>query len=181
VAQRKAKRRAPPKSSSAAKSRSNAPSSDLVDLTIVDQSKLRISKKFLVSWVNRVAFELQLLSSKDKRLKNLNWSGAVLTIAFLPEAQARELNKMYRGKDYATDILSFADLSAGVLGELAICPAVVERQAPEHGLSFEEELGYMILHGLLHLLGFDHEGSAGEAKKMFSVQDSVFEKLRSEI
>lgn len=152
--------------------------SDLIDLTIVSQSNFKPQKAFITSWVNRIAIELQGQSEFDERLKNLKWSGAELTIAFLDTKQAKALNKMYRGRDYATDVLSFSDDAEGSLGELAICPDVVKKQAKEHGLSFDEELGYMILHGILHLLGFDHEISKREEKVMFSLQDSIFESLR---
>jgi probable rRNA maturation factor len=53
----------------------------------------------------------------------------------------------------------------------------LKRQAREHKLSFQHELGYMVLHGILHLLGYDHETSEADAEKMFAIQDEVFEKL----
>lgn len=151
--------------------------SGVVELTIVNHSTFKPQKKVLNNWVNRIAVELQGHSKFDARLENLKWSGAELTIAFLDEKQARALNKMYRGRDYATDVLSFVDETDGSLGEIAICPEVVKKQAKEHGLSFDEELGYMILHGMLHLLGFDHEKSKREDKIMLSLQDSIFEAL----
>ncbi len=150
---------------------------DLVNLTIVSRSNFKPAKSFLISWVNRIAVELQGHNKFDERLENLKWSGAELTIAFLDATQARELNKMYRSRDYATDVLSFGDDIEGTLGELAICPEVVQKQAADHGMSFDEELGYMILHGMLHLLGFDHEQSKTEERIMLSLQDSIFENL----
>lgn len=152
----------------------------LVSLTLVNQSSFKPTKAFIEKWVNQIALELQSRSAFDDRLQNLDWAGAELAIAFLDEARARELNKTYRGRDYATDVLSFSDSQPGVLGELAICPEVVRSNAVEHGLGFDEELGYMILHGVLHLLGFDHEQSKGEEKRMFTLQDSVFEVLRQQ-
>lgn len=162
----------------AQRKRRSAAAAELVDLTLVNQSSVTIPRKFLVDWVNAVALEIQSLKSKDKRVTRLQWSGAELTIAFLDPEQAKELNKMYRERDYATDVLSFGDPAPGVLGELAICPQVVQQQAREHGLTFQQELGYMVLHGILHLLGFDHEKSKREEKIMFEIQDSIFEKLR---
>ncbi len=149
----------------------------LVDLTIVNRSPFKPSQKVLSAWVNRIAVEIQSRNGVSPLLENLQWSGAQLTIAFLDLEQARSLNKMYRGRDYATDVLSFSDEVEGSLGELAICPEVVSRQAIEHGLGFDEELGYMILHGILHLLGFDHETSKRDEKVMFSLQDSIFDSL----
>lgn len=185
MAQRKAKKKSKKTTVRKTKSKSKAPakkakaskSDDLVELTIVSQSEFKPQKKFITDWVNRIAVELQGHSKFDERLENLKWSGAELTIAFLDTKQARALNKMYRGRDYATDVLSFIDDTDGVLGEIAICPDVVKKQAKEHDLSFDEELGYMILHGMLHLLGFDHEKSKREDKIMLSLQDSIFETL----
>lgn len=87
------------------------------------------------------------------------------------------MNKTYRGKGYATDILSFSSEDPRCLGDLVIASSVVRAQAKDHGLSFQEELGYMVLHGMLHLLGYDHEKSRAEARKMFKIQDDVFELL----
>ena len=151
---------------------------ELVDLTLVNRSEFELPKKFLVNWVNSVAIAVQSFASRDQRLQNLSWAGAQLTIAFLDTAQARELNRMYREKDYATDVLSFGDTTPGVLGELAICPEIVELQAREHGLPYNAELGYMVLHGILHLLGFDHENTKQEEELMFDIQDSIFEGLK---
>jgi len=74
--------------------------------------------------------------------------------------------------------LSFpGDESQGSLGELILCPQVLKAQAKEHDFSFQEELGYMIIHGVLHLLGYDHEKTSHQAKKMFRLQDQIFDKL----
>lgn len=116
-----------------------------------------------------------------------------LSIVFLNPKEARDLNFEHRGKKYATDILSFqgeleflyptkktlqkgsANSSLRLsLGELVLCPQVLQKQAKEHKLSFDEELRYMLLHGLLHLLSLDHERSAKEESFMFEIQDRIF-------
>ncbi len=94
-----------------------------------------------------------------------------LTIVFLDTAAAKKINREFRGKNYATDILSFDG------GELVLCPQVLKRQAKEHRHSFNAELGYMLIHGVLHLKGFDHEKSKSAAAKMFKIQDQVFDRL----
>jgi probable rRNA maturation factor len=101
-----------------------------------------------------------------------------LVIVFLDPIPAKKLNKTYRQKNYATDILSFEGATPQDLGELVICPQVLQKQAKEHDLSFKAELAYMLIHGVLHLLGYDHERSATEAKKMFAIQDQLFDRLR---
>ena len=105
-------------------------------------------------------------------------SNLELTIVFLNQAPAKKLNLSFRKKNYATDVLSFpGDEALGILGELILCPQVLKAQAKEHEMSFHEELGYMVIHGVLHLLGFDHEKTEYQAKKMFRLQDQIFDKL----
>ena len=87
------------------------------------------------------------------------------------------LNKKYRKVDKVTDILSFESYEKNVLGELVFCPEFIEQQAKKHGLSFYEEFSYLILHGILHLLGYDHETDEKEAERMFSLQDKLFDEF----
>ncbi|MCB0386930.1 MAG: rRNA maturation RNase YbeY [Bdellovibrionales bacterium] len=97
-----------------------------------------------------------------------------LVVVFVDEAQARSLNRQYRKKDYATDVLSFESQEPESFGELVLCLDVVRRQARDHRLSVKEELSYLLLHGLLHLLGFDHEKDQKAAKRMFALQDLIW-------
>lgn len=126
-------------------------------------------KAFISSWVKKCVKEL----SRNKiKIKEKN-----LVVVFATTKEIQILNKNYRGKNKPTDILSFAPVEKDFLGELVICPEVIRKQAKEHFLTFNEELGYMLLHGVLHLLGFDHEKSKKEEKIMFSIQDKIFEDL----
>ena len=83
-------------------------------------------------------------------------------IALFGEAEARRLNRDYRGKDYATNVLSFpyeairSERSA-MLGDLAICPRVVAREARAQGKRARDHFAHLTVHGTLHLLGYDHE------------------------
>lgn len=77
-----------------------------------------------------------------------------LGIALVSDARMRTLNKSYRRKDYATDVLSF---DGDGVGDLVIATGVARRQAGEAGHSYQTELRVLALHGLLHLLGYDHE------------------------
>ena len=76
------------------------------------------------------------------------------------DAELRRLNRQYRGKDYATDVLSFPAVE-GHLGDLAISSARARSQAREFGHTTEDELRILMLHGVLHLLGLDHETDDG--------------------
>ena len=102
--------------------------------------------------------------------------GAV-AVAIVPDGRVRLLNRQYRGKDAATDVLSFpaAAPSAlrrgkpdnrGVLGDIVIAAGVARRQARDAGHSLTTELRVLALHGLLHLLGYDHERDRGRMARV---------------
>lgn len=155
-----------------------------MQVNIINRCKgAKAPRKFLVKWVSAVSRALvkhKILSASQKKLIR---GEPELVIVFVSSAQMKKINKQFRGKEYATDVLSFeseglSHEKALSLGELVLCMPVIKRQAREHGLSFKEELGYMVLHGMLHLLGFDHELSKAEALRMFKIQDEIFEKLR---
>jgi probable rRNA maturation factor len=88
-----------------------------------------------------------------------------VVIAMISDARMRKINKQFRRKDYATDVLSFPSLMPGSLGELAIATGVTRRQAREAGHSEATEARVLALHGLLHLLGYDHETDHGEMRR----------------
>lgn len=123
-------------------------------------------KKFLTEWILKI--EKQLLKKKIK-------CQGELTLVFLNKTAAKKINFKFRKKNYATDVLSFKSELA--FGELVMCPEVILKQSKANSHSFQAELGYMVLHGILHLLGYDHEGSRAEAKKMFQLQDGIYAKI----
>jgi probable rRNA maturation factor len=95
-----------------------------------------------------------------------------VTVALVSDARMRALNQMYRGKDYATDVLSFPvglELEASAerfLGDIVIATGVARRQARDLGHSLAVELRILSLHGLLHLLGYDHERDRGRMRTL---------------
>lgn len=95
---------------------------------------------------------------------------AQLTVRIVDEDEIRELNATYRGKDYATNVLSFPfEAPPGVelplLGDIIVCAAVVAREAAEQDKPLEAHWAHMVIHGTLHLLGYDHIKEA-EAEEM---------------
>jgi probable rRNA maturation factor len=90
--------------------------------------------------------------------------GAV-TVALVSDAAMRRMNAQYRRADYATDVLSFPSEAPGVLGDIAIARGQAARQAKDQGHSEATELRTLALHGLLHLLGYDHERDRGEMRR----------------
>ena len=111
-------------------------------------------------------------------------SEAELSVTFVDKDEIQNINKMYRDKDKVTDVISFAleedepeidmnDLDIPrVLGDIIICTDVAHEQAENYGHSFERELGFLALHGFLHLLGYDHMTDEDE-KEMFGRQDAI--------
>ena len=105
-------------------------------------------------------------------------TAAVLTVRFVDEAEARALNASYRGKDYATNVLSFPYSSGELLaGDLALCTAVVIREALEQRKPIDAHYAHLVVHGLLHLHGLDHERSAKDAKIMEAKEIEILASL----
>ncbi len=105
-----------------------------------------------------------------------------LTIRLVDEAEGRELNHTYRQRDYATNVLSFpADvpdelLDIPLLGDLVICVPVVVREAQEQSKNLEAHWAHLVIHGCLHLLGYDHILDA-EAEEMEALERTLLAEL----
>jgi probable rRNA maturation factor len=114
-------------------------------------------------------------------LKQLDYNDDVeISVRIVDEDESRGLNREYREKDRPTNVLSFAadigsyapDEAARPLGDIVICAPVVEREALEQGKALVDHWTHLIVHGTLHLLGFDHEGEA-EAMEMEAVEREI--------
>ena len=106
---------------------------------------------------------------------------ADLAIRVVGEKEGRALNRHYRGKDYATNVLSFpAELPEGVtlpvLGDIVLCAPVIDREAREQGKLHTAHWAHMTVHGVLHLLGFDHDDPL-EAEAMENLERDVLASL----
>ncbi|MEQ1604777.1 MAG: rRNA maturation RNase YbeY [Pyrinomonadaceae bacterium] len=95
-------------------------------------------------------------------------SGSTFSIAFISDDRMKQLNEMFRGKKSTTDVLSFPhepdefDPDKNNLGDIVISAQQAEKQAAENGLTLDGEIRQLILHGVLHLCGYDHETDNGE-------------------
>lgn len=89
-----------------------------------------------------------------------------MTVALVPDSRVKALNERYRHKNVATDVLSFEGGEAGFLGEVVIATGVARRQARQAGHPVQVELRVLALHGLLHLLGYDHEQDHGRMARL---------------
>lgn len=126
----------------------------------------------------------------DKCLEMENVKKAVFTIIFIDDEYMHELNKTYRGIDRSTDVLSFAyednesvEMEYRMLGEIFVSIPKMREQAKAYGHSETRELSFLVVHGILHLLGYDHTLGEKEEKEMFRRQELVlneFEETRKE-
>ena len=98
-----------------------------------------------------------------------------LTIRVVGAAESRRLNRTWRGKDKPTNVLSFT-ADAPVLGDLAICAPVVAREAREQGKTPATHWAHMVVHGVLHLLGYDHENDR-DAERMEARETKILAQL----
>jgi len=97
-----------------------------------------------------------------------------LSVSFVEEGEMRNMNRTYRGKDSPTDVLSFSflegfeqpvpeDMPCPPIGEIIICTDIAEVEAREHGETLHQAIEKLVVHGFLHILGYEHEGVNGES------------------
>ncbi len=115
----------------------------------------------------------ELLKFSQTALVAIRQSSKTVTVVFVSDASIKKLNRQFRGKNYATDVLSFPtaaevfeDPKRSHLGEIVISAERAAAQAKQNGLTFKNEVEQLILHGLLHLCGYDHETDDGEMNRL---------------
>jgi probable rRNA maturation factor len=118
-------------------------------------------------------------------LKEVERDGFSLSLLFTDDEKIQELNRDFRGKDMATDVLSFSQMEGEefgfenhFLGDIVIAVPYVTKQAQGLGHSVFEEVRYLILHGILHLMGYDHDEN--EDCEMSRLEKSIYKKLTGE-
>lgn len=129
---------------------------------------------------------VEALLQHAAKIENIE-EGTEVSVTFVTNDAIQEINRDYRDKDQPTDVISFAmeELGDGeievviegmprMLGDIIISTDRTREQAEDFGHSFERELGFLAVHGFLHLLGYDHMNDADE-KKMFGKQDEILE------
>ena len=144
----------------------------------------KLPKAFPERLLPRIARECSRLCGKRASGK------AVVGLRFTSEAKIADLNRAYRGKKTSTDVLSFSATEQGEdpfpepiqkggerdLGDVVICPAVAAREARRRSIDLTEELVRLVVHGTMHLCGFDHADQKGE-ERMFGLQEAAVEKV----
>ena len=103
---------------------------------------------------------------------------AEITVRIVDEDEGRQLNRDYRHKDYATNVLTFDYAQEPlVLADLVLCAPVVEREAREQNKSLEEHYAHLLVHGTLHAQGWDHETSEQDAQEMEAYETAILQEL----
>lgn len=122
----------------------------------------------------------EVKSVANKILDELDKIGCEISLIFVGDAPMREINFRFRGFNKVTDVLSFQTNEVNpengfmILGEIIISVPVALSQAEERQHTFTREIHLLMIHGILHLIGYDHEEN-NEKKKMFSIQKSLLE------
>lgn len=140
-----------------------------------NKAKKPVSKSLLVLAIKKAIQESDLAFLAEKKIS--------VSVAIVGKNEIRKINKIYRKKDIPTDVLSFAQYeniarlkktreSDILLGELIVCYDDVKEWAKKQNLNLRDEIGKVVVHGMLHLLGFQH------GKKMFAVQEKIIKKLQ---
>jgi probable rRNA maturation factor len=127
--------------------------------------------------------------TKEIKLFERGVESSEIDLTLCGKHRIRGLNRDYRGKDKATDVLSFPGLDAlrenfdslpfphASLGDIVICKEIAQKQAIEFSLSYEQEVLHLLVHGFLHLLGYDHELSESEEKLMEGLEQKLIKKI----
>ena len=104
--------------------------------------------------------------------------GGEITIRLVDADEGQSLNNEYRGKDYATNVLSFPyEIEPVTQGDLVICPAVVAKEAAEQNKPLAAHYAHLTVHGMLHLQGWDHETSEADAEEMENEEKEILAAL----
>lgn len=117
-------------------------------------------------------------------LEHENAVDAYLSVIFVDNDEIQEINRTYRNIDRVTDVISFAledndekVVGDRILGDIYLCIPRMKEQAKEYNHSEKRELSFLVCHGLLHLLGYDHVNNKEEEKVMFDLQDEILDSL----
>jgi probable rRNA maturation factor len=124
----------------------------------------------------------QIRNSLVRLLKRLGLEDRELSLLLVDNEEIRELNRLYLGRDYPTNVISFSmsegaygDVNPQLLGDIIISVEKAMSEGETSGASFKESLDFLMIHGLLHLLGYDHEsGDTQEARRMQDKEDELF-------
>lgn len=130
-------------------------------IEIANLTKKRIDPKYV-----------QKIVRKTVKMAGVGLDLLEISVVFVGEAEIRKINRKYRRKNKSTDVLSF-NLDSGynksgiIQGEIILCPDIIRKSARENKIGFSRELGFVLAHGVLHILGWRH------GARMYNLQDKI--------
>ena len=120
----------------------------------------------------------------ERILSDLGYRESELSVLLVDDNEITQLNRRYRSRDYATNVLAFLmgegkgkGLHPEVLGDVVISTETAQREAQQRGVTIDEEMALLLVHGILHLLGYDHEADTQEAAAMEAKEQEVMSRL----
>ena len=126
----------------------------------------------------------EIRETAEKILRDLECHGCELSILLVDDDEMTHLNLEYLDRDYPTNVLAFPmregedkDLHPDLLGDVIISTETAEREAHHRGVTLGEEMALLLVHGILHLLGYDHEGAPDEAAAMEAKEQEILSRL----
>ena len=135
-------------------------------LLYTDEENSSLTYEFFMKIVEAV---FDYLNNKENQYE--------ISLLITNDETIHQLNKEYRQKDKPTDVLSFPMEDEVMLGDIVISLDTAKNQAQEREIGLEREIVFLFIHGLLHLLGYDHETSVEDEKEMFALQEEILKKL----
>ncbi|BAT72187.1 probable rRNA maturation factor [Thermosulfidibacter takaii ABI70S6] len=134
-------------------------------ITVLNQTDLKLKKSEVRRFVKRV-------------LSEIGHEDASLSVVFVPAETIREYNRNFRDVDAETDVMAFLG-DGSYLGDIIVCPQVVKENAAEIGVNFDQELKFVLVHGILHLLGYT-DYTQEEKERMFEEQTRILNAVSSD-
>jgi probable rRNA maturation factor len=127
-----------------------------------------------------------LRRSIHRILKHLGREKDEISVLFVEDREIRDINKTYLKRDRPTNVIAFSmqegpfrKIHPQVLGDVVISIETAFRDARKEGMPLEDEILFLLIHGILHLLGYDHEGSAARSRRMGQKQREIFDALKN--
>ena len=141
-------------------------------------NQLQLSLQFGPSAEAAAHRELLSRSRVTRWIRHALAVDAEITVRIVDAEEGRKLNREYRKKDYATNVLTFDyQQEPSVMADLVLCAPVVESEAQEQNKSLEEHYAHLLVHGTLHAQGWDHETSEADAEEMEAYETDILQEL----
>jgi probable rRNA maturation factor len=131
----------------------------------------------IINYFNEVDYSKTINTVLQKASNIMATQDKSINVILVDNQRIKDMNVQYRNKDYATDVLTFPDGYLNQLGDVIVSIEKCQEQAREYEHSFERELGFLVVHGYLHTLGYDHQ-TPDEEEEMITLQKQILNKAK---